>query len=289
MPTVQTNDIETYYERRGTGPPVVFVHGAILDSSQWAAQMESLSDDYTTIAYDVRGHGQTGGSAEDAYSVELFADDLDALVTALDLDRPVLCGHSMGGCIAQVYAAERSDRLAGLVLADTFAPELLTTGEWLQRSVMLRATIPPVRLVGYERVEKVMVWLQERLSGEDVSGDYEKVERLRADGPRMETDEFAKVIRALAAFHRTKLDHSSITVPTLVLYGEREPPFVRRHAPKLRAEIPNAAVREVPGAGHASNLDDPEFFTRAVREFLADTALRHATDSSDESGSARLE
>ena len=271
MPTVRTNGVETYYERRGSGPPVVFVHGAILDHAQWAPQVDALSDDYETIAYDVRGHGRTGGSDRDAYSIDLFAADLDALVTALDLEDPVVCGHSTGGCIAQVYAARYADDLSGLVLADTFTPELFDRSEWLQRVAMLRAAIPPVRLVGYERVERAMVWLQERVHGRGVSGDYGNVERLRAEGPKMTTDEFAKVIRAVAAFHEADLDLASITVPTLVLYGEDEVPFVRRHARKLGAELPRVAVREVPGAGHASNLDNPEFFTDAVREFLTET------------------
>ncbi|ELY37214.1 alpha/beta fold hydrolase [Halalkalicoccus jeotgali] len=268
MATVRTGDIETYYERRGAGRPVVFVHGAILDYTQWTAQMEALCEDYDVIAYDVRGHGRTGGSDRERYSVDLFAEDLAALVEALDLDRPVVCGLSMGGCIAQVYAARHPERVGGLVLADTFTPKLLTRGEWIQRSLMLRATVPPVRLVGYERVERALVWLHERLS-RGASGDYGEIERIRSAGPRMTTGEFAKVIRAVARFHETRLDLDSITAPTLVIYGENEPPFVRRHVPRLEATLPDATVREVPGAGHASNLDDPAFFTRVVREFLA--------------------
>lgn len=274
MPTVRTNDIGTYYERRGSGPPIVFVHGAILDHSQWEPQIEALSDDYTTIAYDVRGHGRTGGSAREPYSIELFAADLDVFVSTLDLDRPLICGLSMGGCIAQVYAVRHSERLGGLVLADTFTPELLGRREWVQRSLLLRATVPPVRILGYERVEKALVWLQKRL-GAGVSGDYEKIERLRAQGPQLTTEEFAKVIRAVAGFHETAIELTSITVPTLVLYGEHESPFIRRHAPKLRAELPNVSVREVPDAGHASNLDNPEFFTRALREFVANSGPEH--------------
>lgn len=242
-PTVRTNDVETYYERRGSGPVVRFVHAAILDRSRWDPQVERLCDEYTTIAYDIRGHGRTGGSAREAYSIDLLADDLDALVTALGLDRPVVCGHSTGGCIAQVFAATHPDRLSGLVLADTFSPELFDRREWFQRSLLIEGT--------------------------GAGGDYRKVETLRREGPGMTTDEFAEVIRAVASFHETTVDLSSIAVPTLVLYGEEVPPFVRRHAPTLGAEIPNATVREVPGAGHAANLDDPEFFTDAVRELLA--------------------
>ncbi|SFS01428.1 Pimeloyl-ACP methyl ester carboxylesterase [Halomicrobium zhouii] len=274
MPTVRTNDVDTYYERRGSGPPIVFVHGAILDHSQWDPQVDELGEDYETIAYDVRGHGRTGGSDRGTYSIDLFADDLDALLAALDLENPVLCGLSTGGCIAQVYAARHPERLAGLVLADTFTPAIDDWREWLQRVALLKATVPPVRLVGYQRVERVMVWLQERFAGEGVSGDYEQIERLRTAGPKMETDEFVKVIRAVANFHRTTIDFGSIPVPTLVLYGEREPLFVRRHASKLSAEIRNATVRAVPGAGHASNLDEPEFFTGALREFLSGIETR---------------
>ncbi|WP_101295922.1 alpha/beta fold hydrolase [Halegenticoccus soli] len=273
MPTLHTNGIETYYEHRGDGPPLVFIHGAIVDHSQWTPQLETLSDEYTTIAYDVRGHGRTGGSTTDPYSIELFVEDLHALTTALDLDRPVLCGLSLGGCIAQVYAARYPGRLAGLVLADTFTPELLDWRERLQ-FLMLKATIPLVRLVGYERVEKVMVWLQERIQGEGVSGDYEKIEQLRAEGPKMATDEFAKVIRALTSFHETEIDFSEIIVPTLVLYGEHDVGFIRRHAVELGSKLPNATLRAVPDGGHASNLDNPAFFTTAVREFLAEVSFR---------------
>lgn len=267
MPTVQTNGVATYYERRGDGPPVVFGHGAVLDHAQWDPQVAALSDDYATYAYDVRGHGRTGGSDHETYSVELFADDLAAFVEGLDLERPVVCGHSTGGCIAQVYAARNPGALSGLVLADTFGPALLGRREWVRRSLLLRAAVPPVRLLGYERVERALVWLQERRSP-GAGGDYEKVEALRAEGPAMATDEFAKVLRAVARFHETDVDLSGVDVPALVIYGEDEPVFLRRHASILAADLAEATLREVPGAGHASNLDEPEFFTRVLREFL---------------------
>lgn len=269
MPWVQTNDVETYYETEGDGPPVVFVHGAILDHLQWRPQIEGLSSDYTVYAYDVRGHGRTGASSVEHYTVELFADDLAAYIEALGLDRPVVCGLSLGGCISQVYASRHPDGLSGLVLADTFTPEIQGRGEWLQRVMLLRATVPFVRLVGYERVESVLVWLQERLQ-RGVSGDYEAVQRLRSEGPGMRTEEFGKVIRALVDFRETEISYSSITVPTLVLYGENEPGFIRSHVPRLESLLPDVSVRMVPGAGHASNLDNPEFFNSAVMEYLGE-------------------
>lgn len=264
--TLRTNGIETYYERQGEGRPVVFVHSAVMDHGQWDRQVEALSPEYTTVVYDVRGHGRTGGSPPGRYTVDLFVEDLAALVTALDLDRPVLCGLSMGGCIAQTYAARYPDRLAGLVLADTWSPAVLDWRDRLQFAG-LNAAVTPVRLVGYERVQRAMAWMHERFY-EGASGDYESVERLQAAAPAMSTDEFAKVIRALTTFHEAEIDLSTIAVPTLVLYGENETGLVKRHVPRLATEIPDATVRVVPGAGHASNLDAPEFFSTTLREFL---------------------
>ncbi|WP_440006084.1 alpha/beta fold hydrolase [Halomicrococcus sp. SG-WS-1] len=277
MPTVQTNDIETYYERRGEGPPLVFVHASIVDRTMWKQQVDALSDDYATIVYDVRGHGRTGGSTEPEYTMDLFVEDLHALVTALGLDRPVLCGLSMGGAIALKYAATYPESIAGLILADTFTPRILTRGEWFLRRLVMNGFVPPVRLVGYERVEKANVWLTERLFGGS-SGDYEKIERLRETGPKMATDEFAKVIRSMTRFHELSVDLSAITVPTLVLYGENELPFVKRHAAELAAHVSDVEVDEVPDAGHASNLDNPDYFTAAVQTFLARI---HADGGSD--------
>lgn len=178
----------------------------------------------------------------------------------------------MGGCIAQVYAARHPDRVSALVLADTWTPPHRSRSETFQYEVLLPGIVPLVRLVGYERVEKAMVWVRERFS-KGVSGEYENIERLREGAPKMTTDEFAKVMGALATFRDVDVDHAAIAAPTLVLYGENAPLFTRRHVPALEASLPNATVGVVPGAGHASNLDDPAFFSDAVRSFLATSGV----------------
>lgn len=277
MPTIETSGIETYYERQGSGPPVVFVHGAGVDLEQWRPQLDALADEYTTVAYDVRGHGRTGGSSTAPYSIELFADDLAGLIEALDLDRPVVCGLSMGGCIAQVHAARHPEAVAGLVLADTFTPTILSRSDWLQRR-LLRVAIPPIELLGYERVERGLVWLQERFQ-RGVAGDYDQIRRLRERGPPMTTAEFTKVLRAVADFETAEIDYSRIGVPTLVIYGEDEAGFVRQHAAKLGAEIATVDLVAVPDAGHVSNLDNPAFFTERLRELLGAAFAHDRTET----------
>lgn len=275
MPTVETNGIETYYERLGEGPPVVFVHGAAADRNGWRPQIDALAEAYTVVAYDVRGHGLTGPSARERYSIELFADDLAALIDALDLDSPVVCGHSMGGCIAQVHASRRPDDVAGLVLADTFTPQVISRSDWLQRKLLL-AAMPPARLVGFERVEKAKNWLHERFR-RGAAEDYENVAALREEGATMSTAEFAKTMRAVATFGERPIDYTRITAPTLVLHGENDLGFIGAHADELGRDLPNATVQAVPDAGHAAPLDNPEYVTDALGLFLAAVTGRDAT------------
>ncbi|WP_232702706.1 alpha/beta fold hydrolase [Halobacterium wangiae] len=263
MPTVQTGDIETHYEQRGTGPPIVFVHGALSDHTAAAQQLRAFGDDYTAIAYDLRGHGRTTNPHDTAYSIDQLAEDLHEFVDALGLNRPVLCGVSMGGMIAQVYASRYPDRLGGLVLADTFTPTFVSRRDRIERTVLTNVLVGLVRVVGYGRARALVLWFGRKLEGDNTSS-------LRVEAfPEMDTVAAVNSLQAVASFHETDVDLAAITVPTLVLYGEHEASVVSRHASTLAAGIPDVTVREVPDAGHASPWDNPAFFERAIREFLA--------------------
>lgn len=271
MPTVRTNDVETYYELAGEGPVVVFVHASMLDHSVWDAQATALEGDYTTLVYDLRGHGRTGGSDRESYTIDLFVDDLDALLDALSLDSVVLCGLSMGGLIAEVYATRHPERVAGLVLAEAWTPPILGPSDWLIRRIVLPATVLPVRLFGIERVERANVWLTERFA-RGAGGDYAEIQRLRRDAPSMTTDEFGKVVGAMTRFHRTTVDLGALTMPTLVLVAANGLPFVRRHAVRIAESADDRAgvsVDTVPNAGHAVTVDAPAVVTDAIRRLLA--------------------
>ncbi|WP_458208114.1 alpha/beta fold hydrolase [Haladaptatus sp. NG-SE-30] len=268
MPTIQTNGIETYYERRGEGPPIVFVHAAMLDHTMWGPQIERFTDKYETIVYDLRGHGRTGGSEVPSYSADLWVKDLHALIEGLGLERPVVCGHSLGGMVVQVYATKYPEGLSGVVLADTFVPERLHWSERLNAFV-LWSTILPVRLLGLARIQRAMVRVTTLFDDEAEAGDYATVERIQAEMPPIPADEFAKIVRTILAFYQKgEGDYPSIRVPTLVMYGENTMGLGRRHCEKLAREIPGASLRVVPGGGHASNLDDPEFYSDAMAELL---------------------
>lgn len=268
MPTIETNGIETHYEDEGEGPPIVFVHGATSDRQLWRPVVDRLNDDYRCITYDVRGHGRTGGSDRNTYSVELFADDLAALVDELDLEKPVLCGLSLGGVIAQTYAVRHPDGLEAMVVSGSVSPELSGVGERFLRITMQRILAPPIKLVGYQRILSTLTWIQLRIFGEDAAGDLDEIERIRDEEYEMSTDEFLKLMAALRRYYSNGIPLESIEVPSLVLVGEHEPDMANHHQRILEERVPNVQTDEIPDAGHNAHVDNPEWFAERVREFL---------------------
>lgn len=269
MPTTRTNNIETYYERHGEGRPLVCIHAAWTDHRLWRPQLDALSAEYELIVYDVRGHGQTGPSAERRYTVDLFAADLKALVENLGLDQPIICGLSLGGMIAQTYAVRYADDLRALILADTAVSTTLTLRDKLTRVLFpgwaMRGT---VRLLGPPRYVNVAYWLADVTRGTDWFGRNETVRSyVQETMSAFEATEFNKIFRAIYDFRR--VDLASIRVPTLVLNGEHESRSVFRHAEHMEYVIPDVRSAMIPDAGHTSNMENPDTFNREVSEFLS--------------------
>ena len=117
MPTIDINDTTLYYERSGTGPAVLFVHGMCGDAEVWVDQAQRLSDRYTCVRYDRRGHTRSArGTAP--ISDALHADDAAALIEALGLAPCLLVGSSGGAAIGAEVALRYGHLLRGAVLSE---------------------------------------------------------------------------------------------------------------------------------------------------------------------------
>ncbi len=272
MPTVETNGVETYYEREGEGPSVILLHGATGNHRNWEQHAEALADDYEVIRYDVRGHGRTEGSDLDRYSIGLFADDLHALVETLDVDAPRVCGLSLGGLTALTYAARYPDDLSALAVAGTVTPEPQSVKERVAWGVMTRVLTAGLRYVGYDRIKAAEQWLSERL-GEDRDQSQQQREDTDSDGertiePEPDSKEYAKVYSAATTYRQTPILMENISVPTLVIYGENEP-FIEDHLPVYRRRLADVTVHHIPNASHNSHEQNPDAFTAALTEFFS--------------------
>ncbi len=108
------------YSIGGAGAPaLVFVHGWSCDRSYWREQVPAFSGDHLVVTIDLAGHGESG-SGRVSWTMPAFGDDVVAVIEALDLDRVVLIGHSMGGDVIVEAALRLRDRVAGVVWVDTY-------------------------------------------------------------------------------------------------------------------------------------------------------------------------
>jgi pimeloyl-ACP methyl ester carboxylesterase len=269
MPFIQVNNLLHYYEHSGGGIPLVFIHGAFCDSNLWEPQWQYFSSKYQVIRYDLRGHGRTGRSSLNHYMISTFADDLAALLDALEIQSPVICGLSMGGVIAQAFAVHHPEKSRALILASTSVSASLTLGEKLVRFVLMPkwAVLGAIRGLGAKRFKRFSLWLASRLWGKQWLGTQKEaqdyVEQCMLN---MDNEEYLKIWEAIYGFDRLPLER--ITRPTLVLNGELESRGMLRHTEEILRCVPQATTRIIPGVSHAMTLENPGAFNQILEDFL---------------------
>lgn len=267
--TVRVNDHGLYFETAGQGQPLVLIHGAFGDLRTWDPQWERFTGRYRVLRYDLRGHGRTGVSTLAHYTIATFADDLAALLDALNLRAPVLVGHSLGGVIAQALAVRAPERVRALVLASAPVSASLSLSETLFRYVLFP---PPVmrltlRAIGIERFVGLSMRMAQGLWGREWLGRNASVaEYIQQSMLATDREEFIKIWEAFYSFDRLPLER--ITCPTLVLSGADEMEGMLRHARQLLRRIPGAEAGTIPNASHAMTLEQPEAFNQALEAFL---------------------
>lgn len=274
MGYVEKNGVETYYERHGDGHPIVFVHGLTMDRRTWQPQVDALADEYEVITYEYRGHGKTETGDPSEYSVSLLVDDLRALIEELDVENPVLCGHSYGGLIIAEYAHQYPDDVAGLVFAD--ARTDLGEKVWERAFLRLNPAFHKLKdVVGKDRVERVQEKIVKRVENADRVVDSE-VGGLGMTVDEYEDDAREQVDRDVETAHmRAGLDYIGTTptafhVPVLYMYGENGADLIKGKAERLRRAPTDVRVHEIETADHFISLQRPEEFNEVLRDFLAD-------------------
>lgn len=272
MPTIETNGIQTYYDDYGDGRPIVVLHGATADHQVWAEQLQPLTDDYRVILYDLRGHGKTGGSELDRYTLDTYVDDLAAFIDAIGLSQPVVLGHSLGGMISYRFAAEHPGNLSALITVGARTPEMFSTRERLLKTANDRVLMP---LMGNERMLNAVMWAVEKFFGDESTVDVDELQQIReahgCDTPELPPSERSKILYAVREYSTSSWSWQLSGIPVLMLYGENEP-FMEPHADFLETQLEECRTAEIPDASHNAQVDNPEFICARLREFLDDTS-----------------
>jgi 3-oxoadipate enol-lactonase len=224
----------------------------------WAPQVAALRDRYRVLTFDTRGHGGTEAPAG-PYTLDLLADDLEDMLTALGIGRCHFMGLSMGGMIGMTHALRHPGRFESLLLCDTtsrIGPDMQSV--WAQRIAAVEA-----EGMAHLVVPTLGRWFTPAFhrSHPDV---VEAVARMiRATPP-------AGYVGCSHAIPRIDLTDrlGAIAVPTLVIVGDQDPGTPVEASRAIQQGIPGAQLAVIPSASHLSNLEQPETFVHLVSTFL---------------------
>jgi len=243
------------------GPPVLFLHGFPFNLDMWRGQMEAaVAGGYRAIAYDIRGHGMSD-VGDGQYTIESHVDDLFAFLDHLKIAKTAIVGLSMGGYITLRALEREPGRFACVVLCDTKSEPDTDEGR-LKRAGAARAVKKNGSTAYAAEYVKAM------FTQESFSTNPGAVESLRQMIARTPPLSIAGTLIALAARTDTTGSLRSISVPTLILVGEKDSVTPPSAAQSMQSKIPAAELHIVPAAAHVSNLENPAFFNDKLIAFL---------------------
>ena len=246
-------------ESHGGGTPIIFIHGWTLTRAMWRDQLDGLRPGFRAITYDRRGCGDSSGIPD--WDRDSF--DLLTLMDALKLERAVLAGHSWGGRIALRFAYDHPERVQGLVVAaaplDGFVPEA---------NPVERA---PIREMAALRQSSGMA---AALAHWQQHPKQTKPSTTKDTNQQQQQKEQAKQNKNLSApktsGHWAVLAKNlyKITVPALVMIGERDTAWLHLVARALAYGMADARLDVLEGAGHMMNMTHPAQFNAHLSAFL---------------------
>jgi pimeloyl-ACP methyl ester carboxylesterase len=246
---------------------MLFVHGICGDAEVWADQARRLSDDFTCVRYDRRGHSRSS-RGDATISVARYADDTAALIGALDLTPCLLVGSSFGAVIALDVARRYGQLLSGVVLSE---PPMFSLDPDAGRAAIedLGPRLDAAMAAGGP-AGAVDAFFAFMCPGLWAIIDDDRKDRYRANADIGFTDLSAPTLDLTAA------DLGSVTTPALVLAGDSSHPALRSVAHRLAAGLPDARVLELRDCGHVTYAEQPDAFAHAVAVFAAELDRRSA-------------
>jgi len=259
MDTVVVGGLDIAFERRGTGAPLVLLHGFVGHSREWRRQIDDLSDEFTVVAWDAPGAGR---SSDPPVSFRLadYADCLAAFIDALGLARPHVAGLSFGGALALELYRRHPTIPTSLVLASAYAG-------WagsLPDEVIEQRLQQTLRAADAPPDERTRSMIPTMFSSSPPAGPVEAFSEIMLG---IHPAGLRAMARSLAeADLRDVLP--DITVPTLLLYGDADQRSSLAVAEELHRGIPASRLVVMAGVGHMSSIEAPERFNSEVRSFL---------------------
>jgi pimeloyl-ACP methyl ester carboxylesterase len=249
------------YRSAGAGDPLVLLLGFLCDSRVWEPQLSDLSDDFTVIAWDAPGAGLSSDPPV-PFGIADWTVRLVEFFDASGIHRAHVVGLSWGGLLAQELYRLDPTRVATLVLADTYAGWRGSLGREVAAQRLARCE----RESTLDVEAFVRLWVPHEFFTGGVSNDTR--EQMAVIVRDFHPLGFRLMARSLAETDTTEL-LPTITVPVLLVWGEGDLRSPLSVATQFRDAIPGAELAVLAGAGHVSNLQQPNAFTAQIRRFCS--------------------
>lgn len=264
------------YRVAGSGPPVVLIHGMLNSSSHWQSVALNLASDYTVIAPDLIGHGDSAAPRGD-YSLGAHASSIRDLLAAIGIDRASIVGHSLGGGVAMQFFYQFPQRTERLVLISSGGlghkvSPVLRTAALPGVSALLSLTI-------HRRLLGALTDTGRRLRERDVRLGLYMQALARALRPLENAgarQAFLQTLRAVIDVHGQRVSATDRlylleSMPTMIVWGERDNTIPLLHGRRAHEAIPNSHFQTLPRAAHFPHLEDPDGLSEVLREFIQST------------------
>lgn len=254
------NGLSVFLEGNSKDQSIIFLHGFPYDHTMWKTQIDELSEIYFCVTYDIRGLGESP-VGDGQYTMESFVDDLEAVVDQLKLDKPVLCGLSMGGYISFRALERMEEKFSAVILCDTRSESDNNEGK-LKRA----AAIKRINTEGLAPFAKDFIT--------NCFGDSYKQNHIDEFGKQIAKSSLFNPIGVkgclLAMLGRNDTTEylNKIKIPVLVICGEFDALTSPEVMKPLAEKINGAEFVIIKNSGHMSPIENPQEVTEAIEIFL---------------------
>ena len=260
MPNAVYKQGKIFYEEKGSGEPLIFIHGVGLDHTMWNQQIDSLSDSFRVIVYDMLGHG---GSEHPPgpYSITQYVEQLSGLMEFLNIEKTHLVGFSMGGMVAQAFALDFKNKLKTVTIMNAVANR---TDE--QRKGIL-ARVEEVRENG--PLSTIEPAINRWFNPSFIQSQQEVVNQVRN---RLQTNNPASYLAAYTLFATADAEIwpklQNIETPAFIITAENDIGSNPEMARMMHEQIKGSDIKIIPDMRHMLPVEGADIINKELRLFL---------------------
>jgi pimeloyl-ACP methyl ester carboxylesterase len=244
-----------YFEQFGNGETIVFLHGALVSSTMWKKQIGYFKGKFNIIVFDLPEHGKSKDAILQNYTVQELSSSIFSTLDKLNVKSFHLCGHSLGGMVAQEIALSHPEMIRNLILAETSFGTRNSISEKMSSSL--------ASLFMKLMTQKQLVNMSSSSYGK---ANPDTKEYIRQEMSLYSIKQSCRVMSA-ALNYSSKARLENLQIKTLILVGELNKQ-THKQASMMNKVIKHSKLISIPNAHHILNMDNPDYFNKVVYDFL---------------------